>query len=161
MANNAFMTLTGKSQGLISAGCSTLESISNKYQSDHTDEIMVLSWDHRLFNNWSKTRPTHEPIVVSKYSDKSTPLLAQALSNREEIDGKIDFYRVSPSGTQENFLSISFKGGIIVEQTFSMPHVLLHAGGEHEEQLAIRYREITWRNHIAKTSGYSFWGEEG
>ncbi len=43
MANHGYMTINGKAQGLISAGCSTQDSIGNKYQAAHTNEIMVLS----------------------------------------------------------------------------------------------------------------------
>ena len=42
MANPAYMKITGGIQGLISAGCSTHASIGNRYQSGHTDEIMVV-----------------------------------------------------------------------------------------------------------------------
>ena len=42
MANHGYMTITGKAQGLISAGCSTQNSIGNKCQDGHTDEIMML-----------------------------------------------------------------------------------------------------------------------
>lgn len=37
MANNIYLTITGKKQGLISAGCSTFDSIGNKYQAAHQD----------------------------------------------------------------------------------------------------------------------------
>ncbi|MEG1082608.1 MAG: type VI secretion system tube protein Hcp, partial [Pseudomonas sp.] len=33
MASHGYMTITGKVQGLISAGCSTQESVGNKFQS--------------------------------------------------------------------------------------------------------------------------------
>ena len=59
MANHGYMTLAGETQGLISAGCSTQDSMGNKYQSDHTDEIMVLSCNHTLagtsgYSFWGK-----------------------------------------------------------------------------------------------------------
>lgn len=43
MANHGYMTINGTAQGLISAGCATRDSIGNKYQAAHTDEIMVLA----------------------------------------------------------------------------------------------------------------------
>jgi hypothetical protein len=161
MANHGYMTLAGKTQRLISASCSTQESMGNKYQSGHTDEIMVLSYNHTMANIGNINRPTHHPIIITKNVDKSSPLLAQALSNREEINGTISFYRVSPAGTQEKFYSVSISGGIIADLTLDMPHVILQSDAEPQEHVAIRYREITWRHHLAGTSGYSFWGEEG
>lgn len=161
MANPGYMTLTGKAQGLISAGCSTPDSIGNKYQSDHTDEIMVLAYQHNMINIGNINKPTHSPIIITKAVDKSSPLLAQALSSREEINGTICFYRLSSFGLQEKFYSVSINGGLIVDLTAEMPHVVLLGGGEPEEQLAIRYREITWIHHLAGTTGYSSWGKEG
>ncbi len=38
MANHGYMTLIGETQGLISAGCSTQESIGNKCQEGHRDQ---------------------------------------------------------------------------------------------------------------------------
>lgn len=161
MANPAYMTLTGKAQGLISAGCSTPDSIGNKYQSDHIDEIMVLAYHHNMANIGNIDKPTHSPIIITKAVDKSSPLLAQALSSREEINCTISFYRVSSFGIQEKIYSVSINGGVITDLTLEMPHVVLHGEAEPEEQLAIRYREITWTHHTAGTSGHSSWGTEG
>ena len=104
MANQGYMTIIGKAQGLISAGCSTQESIGNKCQSAHADEIMVLSYNHNMANLGNIDRPTHKPILITKNVDKSSPLLAQALSSREEINGVIHFYRISSFGLQEKIL---------------------------------------------------------
>lgn len=40
MAFHGFITITGKTQGLISAGCSTQESVGNKGLNEHVDEII-------------------------------------------------------------------------------------------------------------------------
>lgn len=158
MANPSYMTITGKAQKLISAGCSTLESVGNKFQSNHTDEIMVLACIHNISNPENKTSATHGPVIITKYLDKSTPLLAQALERREEIDCTIDLYRTSPSGGQEKYFSIVIKGGMIADQTFDIPHAILQSGVEPQEHLYIRYREISWTHHAAKTHGFALWG---
>lgn len=158
MANHGYMTITGKTQGLISAGCSTQESIGNKCQTAHTDEIMVLSYSHNMSNIGNINKPTHRPLVITKNVDKSSPLLAQALSSREEINCAISFYRISSFGLQEKFFSIEIEGGIIADLTLDMPHVVLQNDVEPQEHVAIRYREITWRHHLAGTSGYASWG---
>ncbi|HCS45264.1 MAG TPA: type VI secretion system tube protein Hcp, partial [Pseudomonas sp.] len=117
MANHGYMTITGNAQGLISAGCSTQDSVGNKYQAAHTDEIMVLSYSHNMANIGNINRSTHSPINITKAVDKSSPLLAQALSNREEINCTISFYRVSSAGGQEKFYSVSINGGVITDLT--------------------------------------------
>ncbi|OZY49813.1 Hcp family type VI secretion system effector [Pseudomonas lundensis] len=160
MANQGYMTIIGKAQGLISAGCSTQESIGNKCQSAHADEIMVLSYNHNMANFGNIDRPTHKPILITKNVDKSSPLLAQALSSREEINGVIHFYRISSFGLQEKFYTVEIKGGVVVDLTLDMPHAVLQYDFEPQEHLAIRYRYITWTHHLAGTSGYSSWGDE-
>ncbi|MEB0076333.1 Hcp family type VI secretion system effector [Pseudomonas sp. CCI3.2] len=159
MANPGYVTITGKAQGLISAGCSSKESIGNKYQSAHTDEIMMLSYTRNLANFENNNSSTHGPIIISKYIDKSSPLLEQALTRREELDCTFDFYQTTPSGTQEKFYSISIKGGLIVDLTQDMPDVIFQSDGEMREHVAFRFREINYTNLRAATSGYGFWGE--
>lgn len=130
MANHGYMTISGKDQGLISAGCSTQDSIGNKCQTGHTDEIMVLSYSHNMVNIGNVNKPTHSPIIITKSVDKSSPLLAQALSTREEINCTISFYRVSSFGMQEKFYSVSINGGIIADLTLEMPHAILQNDAE-------------------------------
>jgi type VI secretion system Hcp family effector len=161
MPNHGYMTITGMKQGLISASCSTQASIGNKCQAGHANEIMVLSLSHNMANVGNIDKPTHNPIMITKNVDKSSPLLAQALSTREEIDCTISFYRISPAGYQEKFYTIDISGGIIAELTLDMPHVILESDVQPQEHVAIRYRDITWTHHLAGTSGYSSWrGEE-
>jgi type VI secretion system Hcp family effector len=158
VANSGYMSITGKVQGLISGGCSTQASIGNKCQAGHLDEIMVLSYSHNMTNIGNIDKPTHRPIVITKNVDKSSPLLAQALSSREEIECTISFYRISSFGQQEKFYSISIEGGVIADLTLDMPHVILQNDAEPQEHVAIRYRNITWVHHLAGTTGYSAWG---
>ncbi len=42
MANISYLSLSGETQGLISAGCSTLDSVGNKAQPEHKDQINGL-----------------------------------------------------------------------------------------------------------------------
>ena len=158
MANQGYRTITGNAQGVISAGCSTQESIGNTYQTTHTDEIMVPPYSYNMTNVGNINKQTHHPIPTTKNVNKSSPLLAQALSIREEINCTISFYRVSSFGMQEKFYSISINGGIIADLTLEMPHAILQHDAEPQEHVAIRYRDITWTHHSAGTSGYSTWG---
>lgn len=158
MANHGYMTITGKIQGLISAGCSTQNSIGNKCQVGHTDEIMVLSYTHNMANIGHINKTTHSPIIITKNIDKSSPLLAQSLSSQEEINCIISFYRVSSLGIQEKFYSVSINGGIITDLTLDVPHAILQNDAEPQEHIAIRYRDITWVHHAAGTSGHTSWG---
>lgn len=48
MANISYLSLSGETQGLISAGCSTLDSVGNKAQPEHKDQIMVYALMHSI-----------------------------------------------------------------------------------------------------------------
>jgi type VI secretion system Hcp family effector len=119
---------------------------------------MVLSYSHNMVSIGNIDKPTHNPIIITKNIDKSSPLLAQALSTREQINCTISFYRISSSGMQERFYSVSINGGVIADLTLEMPHSILQNDAEPQEHIAIRYRDITWTHHAAGTSGYGTWG---
>ncbi|MDD2059334.1 Hcp family type VI secretion system effector [Pseudomonas sp. GD03860] len=159
MSSHGYMKIVGKAQGLISAGCSTQASIGNKCQTAHADEIMVLSYTHNMASIGNINKSTHNPVTITKNVDKSSPLLAQALSSREELNCVIDFYRISSFGIQEKFYTVKISGALVVDMTLDMPHIVLQNDVEPQEHLAIRYRDITWTHHLAGTSGYSSWSE--
>lgn len=159
MACPSYMTVTGKVQGLISAGCSTQASIGNKTQSDHADEIMVMSILHHMEYVGHSRHATHHPVVITKVNDKSSALLAQAMANREELTCKIDCYRISASGIREKYYTFELEGAVIDSFTADLPHCVTDGEGEHQEHMAIRYRNITWTHTAAGTTGYASWGE--
>ena len=156
MANHSYMTINGKEQGLISAGCSTLDSIGNSCQDGHRDEIMVLSFQHYLANRGNVNAATHGPVVITKNIDKSSPLLAVALSNREELNCVINFYRSSSTSGYEKYYTVDIRGCVIADLTLDVPHAVLQHDAQAQEHLALRYRQIIWTHHRASTSGYSY-----
>jgi len=85
MANHSYMTINGKKMGLISAGCSTQDSIGNKCQIGHTDQILVLALNHAMSTVSNVSHAVHNPLVIHKHLDKSSPLLAQAMAGMEAI----------------------------------------------------------------------------
>lgn len=119
---------------------------------------MVLAFSHNMANIGNVDGTSHRPLVITKNVDKSSPLLAQALSDREEINCSISFYRISAFGIQEKFYTVKITGGVVADLTIDLPHVILQSDVEPQEHLAIRYREITWTHLLAGTSGCSFWG---
>lgn len=161
MANHGYMSINGKSQGMISAGCSTQDSIGNKCQDGHRDEIMVLSFNHNLLNEGNLNVPTHGPIIITKNIDRASPLLAVALSKREELNCIINFYRIAPSGRQQKYYTVEIRGCVIANLNIEVPHAVLLNDVQAEEHLSLRYREIIWTHHLAGTSGYSTWEQAG
>jgi type VI secretion system Hcp family effector len=129
MANQGYLTMTGERQGLISAGCSAQDSIGNKCQTADLDEIQVLSFVHDMAQVGHSPHASDGPIVITKNIDKSTPLLAQALDQREELKCVLDFYRVSAYGNQEKFYTAELRGAVIVSLSTCTVGVITAAHG--------------------------------
>ena len=152
MANNIYLRISGKSQGNISAGCSSYDSIGNKYQSAHTDEILVVSvsFDISRMQNLS-----HAPISITKHVDKSTPLLLTAITNNDVLSCEIDYYRTSNSGTQEKYMTIMLTNASIVNYSQIHANTLTQSDALPSEVITLRYESITCNHIMAGTSGYS------
>jgi len=164
MASHGYMSITGKRQGLISAGCSGQSSIGNKCQIGHEDEVMILAYSHNMITGndggVSGGRGNHMPIIITKNIDKSSPLLASALHEREEVECTINLYRTSPAGGQDKYYSIRLTGAKIVHVSLQVPHSIHMNDAEPQELVSIRYREISWTHIQAGTSAYSTWRNE-
>lgn len=156
MSFSIFLSLTGKQQGLISAGCNTFDSIGNKYQKDHADEIQVLSLNH------SMSRDEHcnlHPVEFIKPIDKSSPLIGIAVTNNEMLTAIFEAYRLNESGVLEVFYKVKLTDASIVNVSSTYPHVINSAGMMPYEHISLKYKSITWEHKIAGTSGYSIWDD--
>lgn len=152
MANIIYMTIHGKKQGLISAGCGTSESIGNKYQRNHPDEILVYSVNQRMTR---EQHANHHPLIITKSVDKSSPLLGLAISENERLDINFDFYQISSNGSLEKFYNIKLRDATMKDMTINYPHALTHHDRQAEEMISFNYVSITWSHIKAGTSAYS------
>ncbi|MDQ3203215.1 MAG: Hcp family type VI secretion system effector [Pseudomonadota bacterium] len=164
MASHSYMTITGKHQGLISAGCSGFDSIGNKCQLTHMDEIMVLAYSHDMVAGQEggnqAGRGKHMPIMLTKAIDKSSPLLASALHAGEEVECVINLFRTASAGGQERYFSIHLTGARIAHISQQVPHAIRMNDAEPQEHVSIRYREIAWAHVPGATSARCTWGNE-
>lgn len=156
MANIIYLTLKGNKQGLISKGCSTIDSIGNKYQNGHEDEILI----HELSSNLSMDQNvSFHPIDIRKPIDKSSPLLSQSLVSNEILTCDFAFYRTSMSGGLELYYKIKLTGASIVSLNCFYPNSVSHNQAQPEESVSIKFQSVTWEHVIAGTSSYSIWDE--
>lgn len=144
MALNAYMRLTGKSQGEIKGSVT---------QKGREDSIMVIAVNHEVTSprDAASGLPTgkrqHRPLVVTKEIDKSTPLLMNALVNNENIsDFELRFWQPSPSGQEVQYYTIQLIDASIVNIRFEMlnnkyPENMQHKEREH---VSFCYQKITW-----------------
>ncbi|WKV52693.1 Hcp family type VI secretion system effector [Dickeya fangzhongdai] len=154
MANIIYLTLNGKKQDLISAGCSTFSSIGNKYQSGHEDEIFI----YEFFGHLNRAdNVSFLPIQIKKPIDKSTPLIAQALNDNETLTCEFSFYRTSTTGGNELYFKIKLLGAIITDISYVYPNSLTDNGEQPHESVHFKFHTIEWEHVVARTNSYLFW----
>ena len=156
MANSIYVVVDGKEQGKISSGCSAFNSIGNKYQAGHEDQILVYAVEHAISR---EQNVNHGPISFIKPIDKSSPLWGVAISKNECLDVKFLFYRTSSFGTVELYYSIKLSKAYVSRINIIYPHAIDHASNQPEEIITLKYQSIAWEHHVAGTSGYSLWDE--
>ncbi|KUI97930.1 type VI secretion system tube protein TssD [Vibrio sp. MEBiC08052] len=83
MAHTAYLTLRGAKQGLISGGCNTKDSMGNRYQENHTDQITVLACHFSVRKEPHQHGLSRDSVHITKHIDKATPLLATAFARQE------------------------------------------------------------------------------
>lgn len=158
MNSNGFMTVISNESGSkLSTGCCSPESLDNKSLENHVDEIMVMSLTHNMSHTGNSRDAAHGPVVIAKYVDKSSPLLAKALTTQDKLTCKITFYRKSVLGVREALYSIELRNSTIESITLDVPHAVLHNGMEPQEIVALRYQDIIWNHHKAQTTESATW----
>ena len=144
MALNAFLRLTGETQGEIQG------SVTRKGQED---SIKVIAFEHEVVSprDAASGRPTgkrqHRAITITKEIDRSTPLLMNALVNNENIsEWELQFWQPSKSGKQVQHYTIQLVNASIAGIRQEMlnnkyPENLRHKEREH---ISFCYQKITW-----------------
>ena len=147
-----YLTLEGKKQGLISSGCSTQDSIGNRYQSGHDNEIQILSLNHSLSRSQNTT---HHPVQFTKPIDKSSPLLTSSIDSNELMSARFTFYRTSQSGQLEKFYEIKLSDASVTEISCVYPNSVDSNECMPFERIQLNYTSISWGHLMANTSSYS------
>ncbi len=156
MANLIYLTITGEKQGLISAGCSSLDSIGNKAQLSHLDQIMVYELNHGLSRDHNVN---HHTVTIKKPIDKSSPLLGKAINDNEILTCNFDLYRTNRFGINEKYYNLKLTNARISDINFSIAHVVIDSDMQPQESISFIYESIIWEHCIAGTSAYSLWNE--
>jgi type VI secretion system secreted protein Hcp len=159
------MSVEGVTQGLITEGALSEESVGNMYQEGHDDTFMVQAFEHNIVipRDSQSGQPSgtrlHMPLKVTKVFDKSSPLLYQALVTGESLELEIEWYRTSSEGTHEHYFTHLIEGAIVVDIKAMMPNCQdpLMAQFTHLEEVSFSYSTITWTHEIAGTEGNDDW----
>lgn len=154
MSNIIYLSMTGEKQGLISAGCSSIDSIGNKFQIIHKDEITV----YELSNAVSRANNVAiQPVEIRKPIDKATPLLTQALGENEKLECVFSFYRTVNYGGNEFYFKMILKDAIINNITFFYPNAITYDEAQPYESVSFKFSSIAWEHVAARTSSCLLW----
>lgn len=82
----------------------------------------------------------HSPISIIKRTDKTSPLLLKALCLNEPVtSAEFMFFRPTPQGPEENYLTILLENGKIVAIENTYPNI---------ERVSFVFQDITWTYEI-------------
>lgn len=166
MPTPAYMSVNGETQGLITAGAFTADSVGNIWQEEHQDEVLVEAFEHEVIipRDVQSGQPTgqrvHKPVIITKIFDKSSPLLYAALTSGERLSTvEIKWYRTAVAGTQEHYFTHLLTDAVIVDISAEMPNCQDpgKAHFTHLEKVAMTYRKIEWTHEVSGTSGEDDW----
>jgi len=138
------LSLTGQNQGKIEGSCDIQgrEGTILVYSLDHTIEI-----PRDTHTGLPTGKRIHMPMTVEKEVDKSSPKLFQALASGEQMtEVVLDFYRISPTGTEEKYFTTKLENAIIVAAESFFPETFLPSNEpyKHMEKISFTYEKIIW-----------------
>ncbi len=108
-------------------------------------------------------RRTYEPIIVRKRIDKSSPLLAKALCNNEEIEATFKFFRPNPAGdgTTEQFFTVQIMKGRLSAIKRESPDTIDPASAIEPptETVEMVFHTIRWIHEVAGVEHEDTWDQ--
>lgn len=162
----AYMKVTGTTQGAITSGASSADSIGNVFKEGHPDEILVQGFDHVITvpTDPQSGQPSggrvHKAVKVTKIFDKSSPMLYSAMCMNEVLTKvEIKWFRNPVAGGVEHYFTITLEDALITNIRAYMPHCQDPAMGSftHLEEVSLSYRKIIWDHTKCGTSGEDDW----
>lgn len=154
MSDLIYMRVEGRSQNLLSQNASSFASIGNKYQIGHEDECYIYHVNSSAYRDLA-TNIGH--MSLTKLIDRATPLLSLALSNEEELNIEMSFYRHTGTQSYELYFKTIFKKAYITQQNIAMGN---DSAQSDIETLMVRYGDVTHKHVTANTHGYIVWSDK-
>ncbi|CAJ0557398.1 unnamed protein product, partial [Mesorhabditis spiculigera] len=166
MATPAFISIHGKTQGHITKGAFTADSVGNVYVEGHEDEILAQEIDHQI------TTPTdpqsgqpagqrvHKPLIFTSSLSKASPMLYQALATGEALPTvEVKWFRTSVDGKQEHFFTTKLEDATVVEIHTVLPHAQDKDNANYTQLIktSLSYRKISWSHVVAGTEASDDW----
>jgi len=138
-----YMTVEGENQGSIDGGVTL---------SPHEDSIEVLYFESGVIvptdqqSGLSTGKRVHQPLIILKPVDKSTPKLYQALTSGEHLTNVfIKFYPIGPTGQEEHAFTVELEDAIIVSMFTRADDDMTNTfGNNFVDEVQFTYKKIMW-----------------
>jgi len=166
MPTPCYISIEGSTQGPITAGAFTAESVGNIFVEGHEDEVLVQQFDHIVTvptdpqSGQPSGQRVHKPFKFTSAINKATPLFYNALTSGEMLPKtELRWYRTSVEGKQEHFFTTRLIDGTIIDVDCHMPHCQDPASSDFTQlvTVSIAYRRIEWEHTVAGTAGADDW----
>ncbi|HTV87150.1 MAG TPA: Hcp family type VI secretion system effector [Dyella sp.] len=154
MPTPAYISITGKTQGNITEGAFTADSVGNVYVEGHEDQILVQEIEHRV------TTPTDPQSGQPSGQRVHKPPMYQSLASSEMLPKvEVQWFRTSVDGKQEHFFTTQLEDATIVDITTVLPHAQDASKSDYTQpiKVALAYRKISWTHAIAGTEASDDW----
>jgi type VI secretion system secreted protein Hcp len=167
---DAYMHIKGKKQGDISKDASKPDSLGQHAKSDSTNQekITVVAFGmgivvpRDMSSGVATGARNHQPVVFTKFFDRASPLLWQALAQNEMLDEVVcDFFLTDPNGMPkpQNFFKITWKNATLIEGRAYVPLTINPQNNffQNMEDWSFTYKEVKWEHVPGSTSGEDRW----
>ena len=166
MPTPCYISIQGKTQGNITSGAFTANSVGNIFVEGHEDQMLVQEFKHIVTvptdpqSGQPSGQRVHKPFKFTVALNKAVPLLYNALASGEMLPTvELKWYRTSIQGKQEHFFTTTLTDATIVDINNQMPHCQDPSKSDFTQNLTVSltYRQITWDHVNAGTSGSDDW----
>lgn len=166
MPTPAYLSMQGKTQGNITEGAFTADSVGNIFVEGHENEILVQEVKHVVTvptdpqSGQPSGQRVHRPLKFTCGLNKAIPLMYNALASGEMLPTvELKWYRTSIDGKQEHFFSTLLEDATIVDINTQLPHAQDASKADYTQliEVSLAYRKITWEHTVAGTSGSDDW----
>ncbi|EFL7083102.1 type VI secretion system tube protein TssD [Escherichia coli] len=113
MPTPCYISITGQTQGNITAGAFTADSVGNIYVQGHEDEMLVQEFLHNVTvptdpqSGQPAGQRAHKPFIFTVALNKAVPLMYNALASGEMLPTtELHWWRTSVEGKQEHYFTI-------------------------------------------------------
>ncbi len=122
---------------------------------------VVIEFNHKVYSPTDDQRGiftgsrVHSPVRIVKEIDTASPQLYQACAQGQTLDElKITWYRINPTGGEEQYFSHVFSGVKVASVEEILPNTKdpSKATQTHLEDVRFMYEKMTW-THV---DGYEF-----